>query len=136
MNVQYRLDKVAGLRKKQALSVVYENCHIINRYERTLNNVSHPIFFKRRQSDYEASCAPDASRVYSVWTYFFNEYLSAEELADECIKDDKVLCENIELANDFKNCFLKSIKDCYGTELHFVAKKKKSKIKNQPTLFE
>ena len=136
MNVQYRLDKIAGLRKKQALSVVYDNCRIIDRFEKTLNNVTHPTFHKRRQSDYEESCATDATRVFSTYTYFFNEYINAEELANQCIKDDKVLIEDQEQADKFKKLFYEAIENYYSAPLHFVTKKKKTKINNQTNLFE
>lgn len=137
MNTRYVLDKVSGLRKKQALTVVYENCHIIDRYERTMNNVSHKPFYKRRQSDYEENCAVGATRVFSTYTYFFNEYLNAEDIANECIEDDKVLCEDKVEAEIMKQAFFKAIKECYGQELHFTTKiKKKKKQLNQITLFE
>lgn len=128
MRCWYSLDKVAGMRKMMALTVVYENDRSYpTRSLRTMNNVYHPRFYERDQTKFEASCAKQYSRLFSTYSYFFKDFETIDQLASKCIEDDSFLKGNSEEAAIFKEKFEKSVYEFYKTDFHF-RKRKKQKV--------
>lgn len=114
-----------------ALTIIYENeSYYPERSIRTLNNVVHPRFYERNQTDDEKKTAKYYSRLFTTYTYFFKDYENVEQMATQFIADDKFLKTSENEAKIFKENLIKAIDEYYKTDLHF-RKKRKGKTNNQ-----
>lgn len=112
--VYYAFDVIGKMgRSKPAMTVIYENENWIpERSYKTLNN-AYTSFHKRWQTKYEFSCAEKVGRAFSLYTYFFKDFKTIEDLVEQVITDDKYLCDNNIEAGKFRMAFYKKI-DSYG----------------------
>ena len=125
MEAFYTLDKIKGMRKMMAITVVYENCYVPPRCEKTMWMRQHKPFYKRKQNEFEIECAKGQTRMFQIFTYFFKDFMNADEIINHVIQDDPVLKNEEKEALVMKEAFLENVKENYNTDLHFRKTKKK-----------
>ena len=72
MNVHYGFAKLNKIRKKRALTVMFENCALTERGEKFMKKMMHVVCL-RRQTDAEVSEGKLQNRAFTSFEYFLDE---------------------------------------------------------------